>query len=173
MYEHTRQPQKRRSGKLLYVFLGLSLAFCAVTAYLLVNTLHQDRQFKEFVSDLSKSTSYAYEVSGATAVLYGKERMISDEDLREIYALLVNSRGRQMQTRPDSQPEIRVDYPDGAYLEFWPTQLENATNNRTEGLLVYYCNPEGNSCCFDTDRLDIGRVEILLRKKMDYIKMEE
>ena len=169
MYEHTQQPQKRRTGRLLYIFLGICLAFCVVTAYLLANTIHQDRQFKRCIADLSKSTSYAYKAGTATAVLNGRERMISQEDIHEIYALLANSRGRKMQKRPDTQPQIRVDYGDGSYLEFWPTQLEDATNNRTVGLLVYYCGTDGWSCCFDTDRLDIGRVEQLLRKKIDYI----
>lgn len=169
MYEHTREPQKRRTGRFLYILLGISLAFCVVTVYLLANTLHQDRQFKRFVADLSKSTSYAYKAGTATAVLNSRERMISGEDIHEIYALLVNSRGRKMQARPDTQPEIRVDYGDGSYLEFWSSRLANASNNRTEGLLVYYCGADGWSCCFDTDRLDIGRVELLLRKKMDYI----
>lgn len=173
MYENVRQSKKRRNSKMLYIFLAACLAFCAVTAYMVASTLRDDQQFKRFVADLSGSTSYAYRESSATAVLNGKERMISSEDVREIYALLANSRGRKMQERPDTQPEIRVDYGDGSYLEFWTSQLENAGNNRTEGLLIYYQSDDGWSCCFDTDRLDIGRVELLLRKKMDYIKTEE
>ncbi len=169
MYEHTREPQKRRTGTLLYIFLAICVVFCVVTAFLLGNTIQQDRQFKQFVADLSKSSSYAYKTGTATAILNGRERMISQEDIHEIYALLANSRGRKMKTRPDSQPEIRVDYGDGSYLEFWPSLLEDSTNNRTEGLLVYYCGADGWSCCFDTDRLDIGRVELLLRKKLDYV----
>lgn len=173
MYENVRQSKKRRSSIMLYILLAICLAFCAVTAYMVASTLHDDRQFKQFVADLSSSTSYAYKANSATAVLNGKERMLSVEDVSEIYALLANSRGRKMQKRPDTQPEIRVDYGDGSYLEFWTSKLENAGNNRTEGLLVYYQGEDGWSCCYDTDRLDIGRVELLLRKKMDYIKMEE
>ena len=169
MYENIRQPQKRRAGKLLYIFLAICIAFCAVTAYLLASAIHQDRQFKKCIADLSRNTSYAYKAESATAVMNGKKRIISGEDVHEIYALLANSRGRKIQKRPDSQPEVRVDYGDGAYLEFWPSRLENATNNRTEGLLVYYCGADGWSYCYDTDRLDIGRVKLLLRKKIDYI----
>ena len=173
MYENVRQSKRRRNSKMMYILLAICLAFCAVTAYMVADALHDDRQFKRFVADLSGSTSYAYREHKATAVLNGKERMLTDEDAREIYALLTNSRGRKMQKRPDAQPEIRVDYGDGSYLEFWTSQLEYAGNNRTEGLLIYYCGDDGWSCCFDTDRLDIGRVELLLRRKMDYIKMEE
>lgn len=169
MYENVRQSTKRRSSKVLYILLTLCLAFCVVAAYLVGSALHDDQQFKRFVADLSGSTSYAYRESSATAVLNGKERTLSAEDVNEIYALLTNSRGRKMQKRPTTQPEIRLDYGDGSYLEFWTSKLEDAGNNRTEGLLIYYHGDDGWSCCFDTDRLDIGRVELLLRKKMDYI----
>ena len=169
MYEKVCQPKKRRGGKALYIVLALCLAFCALTVYLVANTIHEDRQYRQMIADLSKSTSYAYQENSATAVLNGKERMVSGEKLHDIYALLANSRGRKMQKRPSTEPIIRIDYGNGAYLEFWTSQLEDAGNNRTEGLLVYYENADGWSCCYDTDRLDIGRVELLLRTKMDYI----
>lgn len=169
MYENTQEPQKHRKNKILYIFLTLCVGFCAVTAFLFIRVIHQDQQFRKLIGDLSASTSLAYSEGNATAVMNGKERMLSGEDLYEIYTLLTNSRGRQMQKRPDTQPEIRVDYGDGAYLEFWSTKLENATNNRAEGLLVYYRGADGWSCCYDTDRLDIGQVKLLLQKKIDFL----
>ena len=169
MYENVCQPKRRRSGKTLYIVLSICLAICALTVYLVVHALHQDQQYRQMIADLSKSTSYAYKENSATAVLNGSERMISGEKLHDIYALLANCRGRKMQKRPHTQPEIRIDYGNGAYLEFWTSQLEDAGNNRTLGLLIYYGNADGWSCCYDTDRLDIGRVESLLRSKIDYI----
>lgn len=169
MYEKIRQVKKRYRGKMLIVLLTASLVLCAVTIGIAGNMIGQKNRFKGYIQDFSKSTSYAYSQGYITATMEDRQRKVVGERIYSLYNLIVNSRGIMVKSRPQTQPEITVDFGDNSKMEFWVSELENATNNRKYGLLIYYQNQEGDSFCYDTDRLEIGRISSLLKDKLDFM----
>lgn len=169
MYDKICRRRKRYRGRMLYVLLAVSLVLCAVTVSMAASVIGQKNRFKAYIQDFSKSTNYAYSQGYITARMEDRQRKVVGERIYSLYNLIVNSRGIMEQSRPQTQPEITVDFGDNSKMEFWVSELENATNNRKYGLLIYYRNQEGDSFCYDTDRLEIGRISSLLKDKLDYM----
>ncbi len=170
MYRMNRSNKKRLSGKTLYVLLAASLVLCVVTISMVAVMLSRENRFKAYIRDFSKSTSNAYSRGYITATVDGINRQITGDSIHSVYALIVNCRGVKLQERPQSEPQVVLDFGDGSKMEFWESKLENATNNREYGLLIYYVNQAGEPYCYDTDRLDIDRVKLLVRRKVDMLQ---
>lgn len=169
MYEKLFQSKKKPSGKWLYVLLSASLVICIVTIVLVADMLRRDYRFKQYISDFSGSTSHAYSQGYMLVTVNGIERHITGDSIHSVYNLIVNCRGIQEQERPETEPEVIVDFGDNTLMEFWTSKLENASNGREFGLLIGYRNPEGEYYYYDTDRLDIDRVKLLVRRKVDLL----
>ena len=170
MYEQIRQNRRHRRGKWLYVLLISCLLLCGVTVAMVAHVLAQEHDFKQYIADFSSSTSHAYSQGYLLASLEGRQRQITGDDVHSLYNLIVNCRGIKEQKRPQSQPEVTIDFGDNSQMAFWASKLENSTNGREYGLLIWYQNQEGDTYCYDTDRLDIDRVKLILRRKVDYVQ---
>lgn len=169
MYEKIQDNHRNYRGKWLYILLVCCVLFCVVTVSLVARILIQSQHFKQYIGDFSNSTSYAYSQGYVTAIMEDRQRHVTGERIYSLYNLIVNCRGIKEQDRPQSQPEIILDFGDRSKMEFWVSELENATNNRKYGLLICYQNKDGDVYCYDTDRLDIERVKLLLKDKIDYV----
>lgn len=170
MYEKIQNSHKKYRGTWLCILLICSLLFCAITVAMVSRILAQHQRFKQYISDFSRSTSYAYSQGHMVATMEDRQRRIVGERVYSVYNLIINCRGIKEQSCPKTQPEIILEFGDNSKMELWTSELENAGNSRKYGLLICYYDQEGKSYCYDTDRLDIDRVKLLLKDRLDYAK---
>ena len=155
----------RRPGKDPALWLLITvcvLVFGLVITPILWSCRFQLR-YRDFISDLSNSTVYAYEHNGLRAEFDGQEVRISAENIYKVYAEIVNAGPGRLGKAPGEAPAAVLDYGDGSRMEFWSVKLVNPSNSREYGLFLCYTSREGETYAYDTDHSSLEKMMQYLR----------
>lgn len=106
----------------IITLLPLSALAMLISVIFLMNC---NRRFLAFVSDLSNSTTYAYQHESLTAMADGCSYKISGKNMYGIYAYIAMSKsGRESKTTPDGEPVV-LSYGDGSTLKLWDLPVKH------------------------------------------------
>ncbi len=164
MYE--RIGTRRRTKGELPLCLGVGLCVLLLLAVLIpiVWSGHYQWRYWGYFSDLSDSTTYAYR-HGSLQVQRPEGSTLAEgaELIYGPYQLVVGAgRGRAVEP-PDAPPDVLLTYGDGSTLALWRTRLTGYQDTLREyGLLLHYVNQEGRSFTYDTDKLTLEAMELVL-----------
>ena len=140
-YEKIRRDNKPSCD---ITFISIVTSLLVITAFLFISVIYLmgcNRRFLTFISNLSNSTTYAYEHESLTAEINGKTYKISDKNMYCIYAYKAFSKsGRESRKLPEGTPVV-LDYGDGAVLKLWDLPDDQSITGHI--LFICYTNPSG------------------------------
>ena len=99
------------------------------------------RRFMKFVSNLSNSTTYAYENESLTAGIDGRQYRVSADNMYGIYSYITfNRTGRESSEIPEGEPVV-LEYGDGSVLMLWDQPEEKTAGGHC--LFLHYTDVDG------------------------------
>lgn len=125
-------------------FISIVTSLIVITAFMFISVIYLmgcNRRFLAFISNLSNSTTYAYEHESLMAEINGKTYKISGKNMYGIFAYIAFSKsGRESGKLPEGTPVV-LEYGDGAVLKLWDLPDNQSVTGHI--LFIYYTNPNG------------------------------
>lgn len=161
--------KKRRSDTGLFFAICIPIVIFCILAGSILYFYHCERQYKNFIKELSASTTYAYNHSGIvvsgspeTFVVTGNPAQdsftVSGDMVYRPYQLLSSGgQGRPRYRIPKQEADLTIDYQDGNILQIWSVPVKNASTDDGYGILIRFRDSEGNTYSYDTDKVRIAR----------------
>jgi len=165
MYEKVRRRSRREKNGPLVTAIAICLAvvvFCLVMAYWW--GFRYRAKYSSYVSDLSRSTVYAYNHDSLIITMDGESYPAARENIHEIYSRITNVGYGRVGTPPDRAPDALLEYGNFTRLELWSIVPENTTNTRASGLLIRFTDHTGETYAYDTDRLELALLPLEQRE---------
>ncbi len=137
MYEQVDTKPRDKKGWLLRVLLPIAVAVMLISSVVLVWAVQYHVQYRDFVSRLSDSVTYAY----SHHTLHGEAGeaqpvWVKVENVYHLYNyILVNGEGKVIRKLPETIPGIDLDFGDGSNLKVW--------DNETGGAILCYTDDAG------------------------------
>lgn len=121
MYEQVEARQKHEKGWMFRILLTLAVSLLVFGVVILSWSVRYHVQYRDFVSRLSNSVTYAYSHhslrgdAGEDAPVW-----VRGENVYQLYNyILVNGEGRVIRNLPETPPGIDLDFGDGSNLKVW------------------------------------------------------
>ena len=137
MYEQIDTKPRNKKGWLLRVLLPVAVAVMLIGSVVLFWAVRYHVQYRDFVSRLSNSVSYAYSHHSLRGDA-GEEQpvWVKGENVYHLYNyILVNGEGRVIRKLPETTPGIDLDFGDGGNLKVW--------DNDNGGAILCYTDDAG------------------------------
>lgn len=166
MYESVKRRKTYGVNLPLLAWLIPCLLVMAIVVGLLIWGWKYHTDYRDFLTDYSDSTHYAYIHNSMQAQINGQSHTVLRENIYTTYAAITSRGSGRVRKPPKEAPEAVLTFGDGSYMELWMVDIKNATNGVTRGLLVSYVNPEGKRYSYDSDRL---KMQILPIEREDNI----
>ncbi len=139
----------------IITLLPLSALAMLISVIFLMNC---NRRFLAFVSDLSNSTTYAYQHESLTAMADGCSYKISGKNMYGIYTYIAMGKsGRESKKTPDGEPVV-LSYGDGSTLKLW--DLPDPQEENRHNLFIHYTDKEGNVFSYINYRMTLETMMI-------------
>ena len=152
MYERVRVCHRSRPREsLLAGGVLLCAVIFAVVAAMAVYSCWYQLRFRQFLSDLSDSTVYAYQNDSLHMEADGRTVRVEGEPIYALYQAVAEDGPGRLVEPPAWMPDAVLTYGDGSSLELWGIELEGYQTNVKEGVLLRYVDPAGTVYCYDTD----------------------
>lgn len=162
MYAKLRKPsQTPRRDRPLW----RSVLFAAVLSLLLILPVGYAAWYgfhwHAHTAAVSESTKHAYYFGGLQGTVDGQPVTLTADHTYDLYEILTRSMSKLQREAPAAEPDIRLEYGDGAMLEVWQVTLDEADavkngyggTRKTEGVFWRFTNYEGRVWMYDTDKL--------------------
>ncbi len=141
------RPKRLKNSKWLFLLLAAAAVILLVWVLSVYGTLSLRPRFYDFVSDLSNSTTYAYEHNTLRAEADGAAARVTGDNAYAFYhALSVASPSKFLRSPPKEPASLTLDYGDGSRLQLWPNLRPDG--QATYGLSLYYENADGTRYLF-------------------------
>lgn len=141
LYENIKKDRKTGRDMPLTVIIAVFVVLAAAVLIVGGWYIGYGRRFMNFVSDLSNSTTYAYEHESLTASIDGRKYQVSAENMYGIYSYIsLNKSGRESGKIPEGEPVV-LEYGDGAILRLWDQPEEKRANGHC--LFLHYTGVDG------------------------------
>lgn len=116
--------------------------------------VYSQRQYWNYVEDLSASTVYAYEHEGLK-VTRGEETfsVTGDKVYRPYQVISEGGQGKPRRKVLRKNPDLKIEFGDGSKMLLWHVPVKNADTLDGYGMLIRYENAEGKIYCYDTDKI--------------------
>ena len=163
MYQQLRSQPGHRKDRGLWLALAICLLVLLLAAAPIPWSCWHQLRYRDFISDLSNSTVYAYEHEGLVAELDGEPVRILPETVYTIYGEIISAGPGRLGKAPEEAPAAVLDYGDGSRMEFWSVKLKTPSNGREYGLFLRYTNQGGQTYAFDTDQSSLDKMRLLMR----------
>ena len=152
MYERVRVCHRSRPREsLLAGGVLLCAVIFAVVAAMAVYSCWYQLRFRQFLSDLSGSTVYAYQNDSLQMEADGRTVRVEGDPVYTLYQAVAEDGPGRLVEPPAWMPDAVLTYGDGSSLELWGVELEGYQTNVKEGVLLRYVDPAGTVYCYDTD----------------------
>lgn len=157
MYENIRRTADRSGPKNrpLVIVLAICLVATAVLAGMVWQACRYQVLCRNFVSDLSNSTTYAYEHNSLTITMDGQTYPAARENIHRIYSRIANAGPGRPGKAPTSAPDASLEYGDGSFMDLWTVKMEKSSADREYGLFIHYVDQAGETYAYDSDRLEL------------------
>lgn len=161
--------KKRRSDTGLLIAICIPIVIACMIGGSVLYFYHCERQYKNFIKELSASTTYAYKhngiiVSGTpeTLALIGNPGLdsftVTSDKVYKPYQLLSSGgQGLPRYRLPKQDADLTIDYPDGSILQIWNVPVKNAATDDGYGILIRFQNVAGKTYSYDTDKVRFAR----------------
>jgi len=161
MYEKTKKPTAQRKGA-AYILLGIlvCVALIGTVVATAVWGIFYINGFRTYTGQFSRSTVYAYEKCTMVAKTQEETFRIRQDNVYPIYTAIINAGPGRMGTSPNREPELVLEFGDGAQMRLWMVELKNPIRDRSSGLFITYTGPDGTTYSYDTDKLDIAMLPL-------------
>ena len=162
LYDKISRPEHRprpRRGRGLYVLLAAALVVLAAGSLWAWRVLSIRPQYYQLVSAVSESTTYAYRHGGARArTPEGGDVRLSGDNVYAIYNG-VSAWGPSWSPLfpPEGDPQLTVDYPDGARLELWPLR-DGEGRPREHGAVAQFRTGDGETVRMEFEGANLSHV---------------
>lgn len=145
-----------------------SLLLVSTTLFLsVIYLMGCNRRFLAFISDLSNSTTYAYEHESLIADIDNRIYRVSDKNMYGIFAYIAYSKsGRETRKLPDGNPII-LDYGDGSVLKLWDLPDDQSVSGHI--LFLSYTDSEGEEFSYINYKMTL---ETIMTRYLMYNNME-
>lgn len=160
LYAKLRRPQQQKNHT-IPVALGFCFVIFAAAVSLILYAMWYQCHYREFVGALSRSTVYAYRNDSLYLETGDSAHFISGSRVYLPYDTLTKQPGKLYRTAPDREPDIRLDYGDGAALLLWEVKLEEGAH-REYGVFWQFTSPDGESWLYDSDMISMNTFSLLL-----------
>lgn len=176
MYERIvkRQNSEIRRNSRLITALAICLVIVFAIILIVVWAMRYQRQFSNFIADLSRSTSASYQGDGLTAFVDGQEVAITGENAYRIYTYLTVYGPSHVETRSaqeDDAEVIQINYSDGAVLRLWDFKQENDEGKLMRWAHVSFTNASGEIYSYSTREVSVESIKF--RYLTDFTNTEE
>lgn len=169
MYESVRAGRRARPKAGLLAAVLACVAVLAAGTSLIVYSCWYQLRFRQFLSDLSNSTVYAYRNDGLQLTVEGRTVRVEGDPVYAAFQAVADNEMGRMTGPPEREPDAVMTYGDGASLELWDVMLEGyetalpggRQTGEVRGVALRYTDPEGGTYCYDTDQIDF---DYLIRK---------
>ena len=128
MYEQVGAKQKRKKGWMIRILLTLAGLLLVFGVVILSWAVRYHMQYRDFVSRLSNSVTYAYSHHSLHGdVGEAQQVWVKGENVYQLYNyILVNGEGKVIRERPETEPGIDLDFGDGSNLKAWDSESGGA-----------------------------------------------
>lgn len=129
MYEQVDTKTRGKKGVLLRILLPATVVVLLISTAILLWAVRYHVQYRDFVSRLSNSVTYAYSHHSLRGDA-GEEQpvWVKGENVYQLYNyILVNGEGRVIRKLPETTPGIDLDFGDGSNLKVWDNETGGAT----------------------------------------------
>ena len=137
MYEQVDTKPRDKKGWLLRVLLPVAVAVMLVGSVVLAWAVRYHVQYRDFVSRLSDSVTYAYShhtLHGDTGE--AQPVWVKGENVYHLYNyIVVSGEGKVIRKLPETEPGIDLDFGDGSNLKAW--------DNESGGAILCYTDAAG------------------------------
>lgn len=141
LYENIRKDAKKGRDMPLTVIVTVLVVLAVAVLVVGGWYIGYGRRFMNFVSNLSSSTTYAYENDSLTASVDGRQYKVSADNMYGIYSYIsFNRSGRESGKIPEGEPVV-LEYGDGSVLKLWDLPEEKRANGHC--LFLYYTDADG------------------------------
>ena len=137
MYEQVAANRSDKKGWLLRVLLPIAVAVMLIGSIVLIWAVQYHVQYRDFVSRLSDSVTYAY----SHHTLHGdageaQPVWVKGENVYHLYNyIVVSGEGKVIRTLPETEPGIDLDFGNGSNLKAW--------DNESGGAILCYTDDAG------------------------------
>lgn len=128
MYEQVETKRSDKKGWLLRVLLPIAVAVLLIGSIVLIWAVQYHVQYRDFVSRLSDSVTYAY----SHHTLHGdageaQPVWVKGETVYHLYNyIVVSGEGKVIRKLPETEPGIDLDFGDGSNLKAWDSESGGA-----------------------------------------------
>lgn len=157
LYANIRKDTKKERDLTLTVIIVIVLLLAVAVLVAGIWYLGYGRRFKVFVSNLSNSTTYAYENESLTAEVNGSRYQISADNMYGIYSYIaLNKSGRESRKIPAGEPVV-LAYGDGSVLRLWdqPDDLRAGGHS----LFLQYTDVDGREYSYINYKMTLDTIE--------------
>ena len=139
LYENVRKDQKTKKDTWVYVVMAAAVCLLVIGIAVGAWVLGYQKRFTKFISNLSNSTTYAYNNNSMTAEIDGQTIEVSAENMYGIFAYLsLNKSGRES-SKPPAGDAVTLDYGNGAILKLWDMPAEEGHHD----MFIHYTDAQG------------------------------
>lgn len=137
MYEQVDAKHRDKKGWTIRVLGTLAGVVLVLGIVILSWAVRYHVQYRDFVSRLSNSVTYAYSHHSLHGDAGGKQMvLVKGENVYALYNyILVNGEGRVLRTLPETEPGIDLEFGDGSNLKVW--------DNESGGAVLCYTDDAG------------------------------
>ncbi len=128
MYEQVDTKTRDKKGLPLCILLPIAVAVILIGTVVLAWAVQYHVQYRDFVSRLSNSVTYAYShhtLHGAA----GEEQpvWVKGENVYRLYNyILVGGEGKVIRKLPETEPGIALEFGDGSSIKVWDCETGGA-----------------------------------------------
>lgn len=152
---------RQRRDRKLPLLIGLAVALMVPIILLIVYSCNYQFVFRDYIADLSESTTYAYRNGGMVVTdTEGARFAVTGDTVYRLYNRLTEAGPGKVQKALPSQGESMLfGFGDGSWMQVWRVPVENSRIDEDEGLFVCYQNQRGERYLYDTDMVLFHQIE--------------
>lgn len=159
--QNAAKPKARRFDVPIVIAILICVALAAPILALIVRSLSYQLSFRSFTAAISDATVYCYEQDSLRAELTEDTVRVGGDNAYLLYALFTDSPAKPRRTVPSEEPDVHLNYGNGATLDCWQVRLEESAD-RWYGVLWRFTDPEGKRWTYDTDDFGLQDVQRLV-----------
>lgn len=160
MYEQISVKKKPKSNAPMLVFLLVCIVAMAVAIGLFIWSWYYQLSYRNFVTDFSNSSYYAYRRQTLVVEQDGKTYALLKENILPFYSGVTARGSGRLRRAPDREPDMTLTFGDGAYMQLWTEPMKNDAGTVVDGLIIRYVNTDGESYTYDSAQLSISVLPI-------------
>ncbi len=162
LYSHVHPGKQQKRQKDIGIVIACAAAVAAVAlvfGIFLWYTNGQNR-YRQYISDLSDSTTFAYSNGVLTVTDGGDTYVVDDDNIYKFYQLVTTAgRDRVLRSTPSSEPDMLLDFGDGSSACVWDITVRTFSGTKASSCICYV-NPDGRRYIYRSSTFELRRLRV-------------